>query len=171
MVLGDGAAWIKTQAAWHFPDAVQLLDWAQLARSVHKAIRAACPGKDRRTERHSLYQAVSDHLWVGAVAAALDQLRALRPCVNQPPISVLAASISDVASQRAWIGNYEAWVAAGYPSGSGGVEREVEVVINRRMKKQGMRWKRANADAVVALRVELLNQAWEDGAGAPKLAA
>jgi hypothetical protein len=47
----------------------------------------------------------------------------------------------------------------------------VEVVINRRMKKHGMRWKRANADAVVALRVEKLNQAWDAGATPPKLAA
>jgi hypothetical protein len=29
------------------------------------------------------------------------------------------------------------------------------------MKRQGMRWKRANADAVVALRVRTLNADWE----------
>ncbi len=58
-----------------------------------------------------------------------------------------------------------------YPIGSGAVEREVEVVINRRMKKQGMRWKRAPADAVVALRVEMLSQAKDEAARARKLAA
>ncbi len=39
------------------------------------------------------------------------------------------------------------------------------------MKKQGMRWKRANADAVVALRVEVLNQAWDAATSGQKLAA
>lgn len=44
-VLGDGADWIKTQAALHFPDATTILDWAHLERAVHKAIRATRPGR------------------------------------------------------------------------------------------------------------------------------
>jgi hypothetical protein len=30
VVLGDGAAWIKTQATEHFPEAVKVLDWPHL---------------------------------------------------------------------------------------------------------------------------------------------
>ncbi len=41
------------------------------------------------------------------------------------------------------------------------MERTVAVVINTRMKKRGMRWKRVNATAVVALRVEQINAHWE----------
>jgi len=48
--------------------------------------------------------------------------------------------------------------------GSELVERQTELVINRRLKKRGMRWKRENADAVVALRVKQLNNDWEDQA-------
>ena len=44
------------------------------------------------------------------------------------------------------------------------VEREVALVINRRMKRQGMRWRRANADAVVALRVQTINATWDHAA-------
>ena len=39
------------------------------------------------------------------------------------------------------------------------------------MKKQGMRWKRANADAVVVLHVEMFNQAWDAAAMDRKFAA
>lgn len=39
--------------------------------------------------------------------------------------------------------------------GSGLMEREVALVINRRLKQQGMRWCRANADAVVVLRAQI----------------
>lgn len=35
-------------------------------------------------------------------------------------------------------------------------------MINRRMKRQGMRWLRANADALVTLRVLQLNLDWDD---------
>ena len=171
VVLGDGAAWIKTQAAWHFPDAVKILDWAHLERTVHKAIRTACPGKGLKEVRRALYQTVDGQLWQGAVDAALTTLRALQPAPPAEPIAAVTEAINYVDNQRAWIGDYAQWVAAGYPIGSGGVERAVEVVINRRMKKQGMRWKRGNADAVVALRVEILNEAWDEAAVAPKLAA
>lgn len=44
---------------------------------------------------------------------------------------------------------------------SGLVEREAELVINRRLKRRGMRWRRANADAIVALRVRPLNEDWQ----------
>ncbi len=40
------------------------------------------------------------------------------------------------------------------------VEREVELVINRRMKRLGGRWCRSNANSVVALRVLVLNDEW-----------
>ena len=53
------------------------------------------------------------------------------------------------------------WREQGYPVGSGLVERAVALVINVRMKKRGMRWKRANATAVVALRVHYINADWE----------
>ena len=62
--------------------------------------------------------------------------------------------------QRAWIGSYEDWRKLGYPVGSGMIERAVAIVINRRMKKRGMRWCRSNAPAIVALRTDLLNEDW-----------
>lgn len=63
-------------------------------------------------------------------------------------------------TQQDWIGNYEQWREQGYPVGSDLVERAVAVAINARMKKRGMRWKRANATAVVALRVQQINTEW-----------
>ena len=57
-------------------------------------------------------------------------------------------------TQRDWIGNYQHCQEQGYPVGSGLVEQAVAVGINMRMEKRRMRWKRANATAVVALRVE-----------------
>lgn len=67
-------------------------------------------------------------------------------------------------NQGDWMDNYQAWQEQGYPVGSGLVERAVAVMINVRMKKQGTRWKRANATAVVALRVQRINADWEAAA-------
>ena len=162
-VLGDGAAWIKTQAARHFPDAVTILDWSHVARLTHKAIRAARVGAARRAERRALHRTIADHLWHGRVDEAMAALAALRPAdVAAEPVMALEEALTYLHGQRAWLGDYAAWQAAGYPVGSGMVEREVALVINRRMKRQGMRWARANADAVVALRVREYNAAWAE---------
>lgn len=171
-VLGDGAAWIKTQAAQYFPDARGILDWAHLARAVHRAIRAACPGPAQRARRRELHQAIPDALWQGDVERALAQLRALHPSApDAPPCARLEETIAYVAGQRTWLGNYAAWQEAGYPVGSGLIERAVAVVINWRMKRRGMRWRRPNASAVVALRVRALNDDWDATARQAPLAA
>ncbi len=74
-------------------------------------------------------------------------------------------------NHREWIGNYQQWQEAGYPVGSGLVERGVAVVIHPRMKRRGMRWKRANSTTVVALRVHLLNAAWQQASTKRRAAA
>jgi Transposase, Mutator family len=161
VALGDGAAWIKTQVAWHFPDAVRILDWPPLTRAVHKAIRAARPGAAHRALRRPLHQSVPDALWQGDVDGAVALLAALRPAAPADPIGRLEETIGYLDGQRAWIGNYQAWQEAGYPIGSGLVERAVELVINRRLQRRGMRWWRINAQGVTALRICRLNGEWE----------
>jgi hypothetical protein len=170
LVLGDGAEWIKTQATFHFPAAVGILDWAHVARALHKAIRAARPGRAHKATRRELHRTIPQLLWQGDVDAALAALLALRPAAptaaatDDPidPIARLEDAIAYLQSQRAWLGDYGAWQAAGFPVGSGLIERAVALVINRRMKRQGMRWRRPNASGVVALRVREINAAWEN---------
>lgn len=67
-------------------------------------------------------------------------------------------------TQASWMGNYQQWCEQGYPVGSGLVERAVAVVINLRMKRRGMRWKRTNATSVVTLRVRRINADWNTAA-------
>jgi hypothetical protein len=162
LVLGDGAEWIKTQTSLHFPEARGILDWAHVDRALHKAIRVARPGRTHQALRHALHRAIPDLLWHGELDAALAALTALRPAPPADPLPRLEDAIGYLRHQRAWLGNYAAWQAIGYPVGSGLVERAVALVINRRMKRQGMRWCRHNASSVVALRVRHLNADWDD---------
>lgn len=142
-----------------FGDAVKVLDWPHVWRAVVRAVRAARPGKQHRRVRKGLYESLRDQLWHGEVDEAVGTLVGLRGAEEVPS---LEAAMGYLSNQRDWIGDYEAWRDQGYPVGSGLVERQVELVINRRLKRRGMRWLRANADAVVALRVEQLNCDWEE---------
>lgn len=109
------------------------------------------------------YEVLLPLLWEGEREQALKHLRSLRPTSGEVP-PPLEDAIRYLETQRDWIGNYESWREQGYPVGSGLVERAVAVVINARMKKRGMRWKRANATAVVALRAQRINAEWDAAA-------
>src|SRR5512146_272919 len=165
VVLGDGADWIKTQANEHFPDALKILDWPHLWRKVQAAVRAVQPGKHptRRAWRKAQYEVLLPLLWEGERLGALTHLHHLRPSTGDVP-PALEDAIRYLETQQDWLGNYAHWQEQGYPVGSGLVERAVALVINLRMKKRGMRWKRANATAVVALRVQRINADWEAAA-------
>jgi len=99
-------------------------------------------------------------LWYGQVDQALHGLRALATGLPAEPSDAIKKAITYLEHQRPWIGSYEHWRKLGYPVGSGMIERAVALVINRRMKKRGMRWCRATATSVVALRTDLLNDDW-----------
>jgi len=164
-VLGDGADGIKTETDLHFPDAVGILgdslDWAHVARALHKAIRAACPGPSNHDRRRDLHQAMPATRWQGQVDATLRQLQALRPTAPATPVPLLEQAVTYLEGQRAGLGDSQTWQARGYPIGSGLIERAVAMVINWRMKRRGMRWRRANATALVTLRVRILNADWK----------
>jgi hypothetical protein len=66
--------------------------------------------------------------------------------------TTLAPTIPDDAARR----------AAGARIGSGGVKKGVDVVVNRRLNgRRGMRSWRERAEGLVALRLALLNDAWD----------
>ncbi len=163
VVVGDGAEWIKTEADLHFPEATKILDWPHVWRKIQAAIRAVGPGQSQaqRRWRKEQYEHLQPLLWQGQVDPALTHLQRLRPGADSEPIEALEDAITYLTNQREWIGNYQQWQEAGYPAGSGLVERGVSVVINPRMKRRGMRWRRVNATAVVALRVRFLNAQWD----------
>jgi hypothetical protein len=161
VVIADGAQWIKKEQGRHFPRATCMLDWAHLWREVRHAIQTAARAKPL-SERERDYQLYVHRswLWHGGVEQAVAGLRTLGTGLPAEPRETIEQAITYLENQRGWIGSYEHWRKQGYPVGSGMIERAVSLVINRRMKKRGMRWCRPNATAVVALRTDLLNDDW-----------
>jgi hypothetical protein len=161
VVIADGANWIKSEQALHFAQATRILDWQHLWREVGHAVRTAGRAKSL-TDQQQDYQLWLHRswLWQGGVDGAICALRNLGTGLTGEPLETINGAITYLENQRSWIGSYELWQQLGYPVGSGMIERAVAIVINRRMKKRGMRWCRPNATAVVALRMDVLNEDW-----------
>lgn len=149
VVLGDGAEWITSLTAMYLPDAERRLDLWHLLRRSSEAVTAEELEDEVAT---TLRIELNTLLRRGAVAEA-EQLVAqhLSGAVGQ-------AFGTYLHNQRDWIVDTDTLQAAGEVVGSGAVEKAVDVVLNRRFKgRRGMRWWRANADAVTVLRTRILN--------------
>jgi hypothetical protein len=162
VVVADGADWIKKQAQRHFPKATCILDWPHLWRTMIKAVRAVCTSQQHSEKWLTKHLALlRQWLWHGEVEPANALLLQWQAEPGGKSIKLLQKAITYLRTQQEWMGSYEQWKQQGYPIGSGIIERAVAVVINRRMKKQGMSWLRPNATAVVTLRAAFLNEEWK----------
>lgn len=164
-LLGDGAAWIWRLGGELLPEATRVLDRWHLHEARRRATRAAVPDKEERAPWSIRLEAALDE---GKVEEALVTLAALAAAHPHPRLAEFAGSLCE---QRERIPDYAARRAAGKVIGSGVVEKGVDVVVNRRLKgRRGMRWWRARADGVIALRLALLNDEWEARVIAPAAA-
>ncbi|GAC1646318.1 MAG: hypothetical protein NVS4B2_35590 [Chloroflexota bacterium] len=155
-VLGDGALWIWRLGAALLPTATQVLDRWHLRDARRRATRSAIPDKALRQPWSVQLEEALDS---GAVTTTLAVLAAMMRQYPHPALGEFAGYVHNHAER---IPNYAARQAAGRTIGSGAVEKGVDVVVNRRLKgRRGMRWWRERAAGVVALRLAILNDEWE----------
>jgi len=155
-LLGDGAGWIWALGRAILAEATPVLDRWHLADARRRALRRAVADEGARaawTER------IETCLGTGDVPGALAVLAELAQAIAEPAVEEFAAFLGEHAP---CIPDYAARRAAGQPIGSGGVEKGVDVAVNRRFKgRRGMKWGRARAETVLALRVAELNGEWD----------
>ncbi len=156
-VFGDGAAWIWRLGGDLLPEATWVLDRWHLTEARRRALRAALPDKAVRAPWNERVEA---RLEVGDVPGAVAVLAEVAAVAPHPALTAFAGYLTTLAPA---IPNYAERRAAGQRIGSGGIEKGVDVVVNRRLKgRRGMRWWRDRIEGIVALRVALLNDAWDD---------
>jgi hypothetical protein len=154
-LLGDAAAWIWALGRDMLAAATPVLDRWHLADARQRTLRRALGEAE---ERAAWAARLEPCLEAGDVAGAVAVLAELTQASDAPEVGAFAAYL---AAQAPHIPDYAARRAAGLPIGSGGVEKGVDVVVNRRFKgKRGMKWGRARAEGVLALRVAELNDEW-----------
>jgi hypothetical protein len=154
-VLGDGAEWIWTLAAEHFPQALQIVDWFHASERIWALGRALYGEETAETtawvERHL------ERLAAGQAATLAVEWQAL-PC-RGAVAAVRDAQVTYFTNQAPRMA-YDQYRAAGWDIGSGMVESACKHLIGGREKGAGMRWSEAGAHTVAAVRVLLFNDQW-----------
>ena len=166
VVVADGAKWIWNAVAELFPNAICIVDvwhaqerlW-EVGRAVHGAGTARC------------------RAWSETVCAALregrvdDVLRELRRHAGDKTAGQCVGYVENNRSRM----RYPAYRERGLLIGSGMVESSCRTLVGERLKCSGMRWSRAGANDVMALRScvrsERYDDFWRHRRKPPRLAA
>ena len=158
---GTGRSGSGSWAAPSWPRPTAVLDRWHLADARRRALRRAVPEAEERADVDPADRAVPGHRRRGGGAGGAGGVG--RGGATRRRWAEFAAFLTEQAPR---IPDYAARRAAGLPIGSGGVEKGVDVVVNRRFKgKRGMKWGRARAEGVLALRVAELNDEWRQCLG------
>jgi len=149
-LLGDGARWIWEQAAEQFGARVEIVDHWHATAHLYAAARALFGEGDAATV---WAQARQGELLAGGPAPVLAALRGARA-----PTAAARALLR--TERRYFQANaermaYPTFRLDGLPIGSGAIESAADHLVQRRLKRAGMRWSEPGADAILALRARL----------------
>ena len=149
VVIGDGATWIWAMADELFPGAIGIVDLFHAKEhlsDVAKAIYGPTSdlGRQWARERHS-------ELDDGRLDELLDALR-----VHASAHDEARRCLGYVETNRQRM-RYREFRAQGLCVSSGVVEAGCKVVVGTRLKRAGMHWTLAGADAIIALRCAQLS--------------
>ena len=153
---GDGASWIRQMKRDYFPRALYILDWYHLVNKIRERLDEAFKGQAPIEE---IEEELKDLLYNGKVKEAVDKLQELRSklCAEgQEAVSKLIGYIQR-NQEGMW---YKEARERGIDIGVGTAEKAVDLVICRRFKQRGMIWTRRGANALVKIRLLVLNKRW-----------
>jgi hypothetical protein len=154
VVLGDGALWIWTLADEQFPGATQIVDLYHAKGHLSEVAAALYgPGTDLARSWAQHRHADLDNGYLTAVLAALRPHRATTP---------QARTCYEYVRRNRPRMRYPQFRAQGLCVASGVVEAGCKVVVGTRLKRAGMHWTVAGADAILALRCCRLSGRFED---------
>lgn len=138
-VIADGAGWIGTIRQGQFPASRYTLDLYHLKRKAREVLLA------------QQYERFCALVRTGLVSTALEYLDSLRPSDERHRESL--RQFREYVEQNRDGLRYQ----PGEIWGSGVVEKIVDIVVGKRMKRQGMSWSKDGANNLLALRCHHIN--------------
>jgi hypothetical protein len=154
VVLRDGATWIRNMVDELFPDAQQILDFYHLCENVYTFAKALFNMDESKYVP-----------WAKDVCARLKAsqyklvLRELEPQKDSKPAGCPVNLYGYIRNNIKNI-DYAAYLKKNYFIGSGAIESGNKLILQDRLKRAGMRWNTATAQAVLTLRSKAESNIW-----------
>jgi hypothetical protein len=157
VVIGDGAEWIWTLVAEHFPDAMQIVDLYHARQHLWEVARKLYPN-DEVKQKAWMKVHQKRLLDKGKIKKLVDALRS----IDNPEVAEKIRTEANYFEKNAERMNYPKFRRQHLFVGSGVIEAGCKAVIGARLKQSGMFWTVRGANAILALRCSHLNGRFED---------
>jgi hypothetical protein len=157
-VVADGAPWIWDTAQTVLSRPVEILDWYHACEHLWAAGRVV--HGEGTPETATLVARWKRELRRGHSEGLEEELRELAQTVPDPN-QVLCKTANYLQTHQARV-RYPLFRAAGWPIGSGVVEAGCKNVVALRFKRKSARWKAPGMRAVLHLRLDMLNDRWDN---------
>jgi len=159
VAIGDGAEWIWTLVAEHFPDAIQIVDLYHARQHLWEVARQLYPHEE---SRQKAWMKVHQKrlLDKGKIEKLLGALRAIHTTNSQMAEKIRTEA--DYFERNAERMRYPKFRRQHLFVGSGVIEAGCKTVIGSRLKQSGMFWTVRGANAILALRCSHLSSRFED---------
>ena len=154
VILGDGAPWIWKIAHELFPRAIQIVDRFHVKQHLHELAKTLY-GAESKQARHWA-QRRHEELDAGRIP---DLLRAIRRHADHCDTARMCLQYIHRNRDRM---KYPAFEAQGLCTSTGVVEAGCKLVVGTRLKRAGMHWTTAGANAIIALRCCRLSGRFQD---------
>jgi len=162
--VSDGARWIWDrldeiiQRAGLDPSrTARVLDWCHAVQHLHRALQSLKLKAQTRRAKFAELRGWLKHSRHAEVVAELERLAAGRPEKDKVWTEIRYLRTHGEAGHL----QYRKFRRRGLPCGSGAIESTIRRVINLRLKSNAMYWLAENAEAMFALRANLLSDRWE----------
>ena len=159
VVMGDGAEWIWTLAALHFPDAMQIVDLYHARQHLWEVARKLFPN-DQGKQKAWMKVHQKRLLDKGKVERLVSALRSIAS--DDPEVAKKIRKEADYFERNAERMRYPQFRRLHLFVGSGVIEAGCKTVIASRFKRSGMFWTVRGANAILALRCSYSNGRFED---------
>ena len=153
VIIGDGAAWIRNMCNELFPDAQQILDKYHLCENIYACAKALF---NNVTEYTEWADTIIDMIEEGEVKDALTLIQEQsdnNPAETTRLIGYIQNNIDKI--------DYKRYEQQGWFIGSGAIESGNKIVLQRRLKQPGMRWRVQYAQFMLTLRAKLESNLWD----------
>jgi hypothetical protein len=156
--LGDGAKWIWNIARYHFPEAVQIVDWYHAEErlwSVGRVVYGEGTSAMKKWVKARLKQLIEGK--VESVISSLSKLSSSKA----DDMEVVNDNITYFSNNKERM-RYNEYKDKGYHIGSGTVESACKHIVSQRLKQSGMTWSVEGANAIIQLRILWKNGEWNN---------
>jgi hypothetical protein len=154
VLLSDGAAWIRNMAEELFPDAQHILDFFHLCENVNTYAKHIFNMDEPKYKAWA--KDICDRL---KTSGYRDVLTELEPFRNKKPHNCPVNLYGYISNNINNI-DYASYEKKGYFIGSGAIESGNKIVLQDRLKRAGMRWNTATAQAMLTLKSKVESNLW-----------